>query len=308
MMAPSLETSCRGHLPIVPSTPVRVVTDLFSATHARALATTEAANETNSSPSNAHHHNPFETPVRHAVTGLHNSSASFLATSSPIHSLAQLPPNPLFTLSLRQKQYHRLLKSTPSTFLEEQLQQALRDMMQKNMMMKEQLTSMQSTLVLNGVYVDLVHKQLQAQKEKSKKKKKGRLVGDRMPRLLSARAFVSQVEEFHRETERKAAEAKKKKASRTRHSEALKEWRKLDKERVRQNEEICTQWQADKAAWKAEVKLAQEEGREPEAENPGLLRDLIFPPVPKPARDNSDGADEESSDSSDSNNSDDNNE
>ncbi|KAF9501088.1 hypothetical protein BDN71DRAFT_1501378 [Pleurotus eryngii] len=288
--------------------PVHVVTDLFSATHARALATTEAANETDSSPSNAHHCNPFETPVHHAVTGLRNSSASFLATLSPIHSLAQLPPNPLFTLSLWRERYRRLLESTPSTFLEEQLQQALCDVMQKNTMMKEQLTSMQSALVLNGVYVDLVRKQLQAQEEKSKKKKKGWLVGDRMPRLLSAHTFVNRVEEFHRETERKVAEAKKKKASRMCHSEALKEWRKLDKERVRQNEEIRTQWQADKAACEAEVKLAQEEGREPEAENPGLLHDLIFPPVPKPARDNGDGADEESSDSSDSNNSDDNNE
>jgi uncharacterized membrane protein YccF (DUF307 family) len=29
MMAPSLETSMRGHLPIAPSTPVRVMTDMF---------------------------------------------------------------------------------------------------------------------------------------------------------------------------------------------------------------------------------------------------------------------------------------
>ena len=29
MMAPSLETTCRGHLPLMPATPVHVVTDLF---------------------------------------------------------------------------------------------------------------------------------------------------------------------------------------------------------------------------------------------------------------------------------------
>lgn len=29
MMAPSLEMTCRGHLPLMPATPVCVVTDLF---------------------------------------------------------------------------------------------------------------------------------------------------------------------------------------------------------------------------------------------------------------------------------------
>jgi hypothetical protein len=46
---------------------------------------------------------------------------------------------------------------------------------------------------LNGAYVDAVHSQLEAQEKKKQKKKKGHLVGDSLPRLLTAAKFVDQV-------------------------------------------------------------------------------------------------------------------
>ncbi|KAJ7723325.1 hypothetical protein DFH07DRAFT_1005419, partial [Mycena maculata] len=61
---------------------------------------------------------------------------------------------------------------------------------------KSQLITMQSSLVLNGAYCNVVRGQLAAQEENRKKKTKGRLVGDGLPCLLTSAAFVERVIAF----------------------------------------------------------------------------------------------------------------
>ncbi|KAJ7754670.1 hypothetical protein DFH07DRAFT_743702 [Mycena maculata] len=81
----------------------------------------------------------------------------------------------------------------PTTALERELQAALREQQAKNKVQKSQMVAMQSALVLNGAYCDLVRGK--------NKKKKGRLVGDGLPRLLTAREACRRVrEERHRES------------------------------------------------------------------------------------------------------------
>lgn len=183
MMAPSLETSCRGNLPVAPSTPVRAVTNLLYRAQRCAEAKDAEAQDTdskvdNSSPcppqrcshTESHPKNPFSSPIREAVNILCTSSASFIVSSSPIQSTSQPPLFTAHEISPQKPKYAHLLAQTPLTGRERELQEALKDVNMINLSHKKQLITMQSSLVLNGVYVDLVRHQLQAQEEAKKNK------------------------------------------------------------------------------------------------------------------------------------------
>ena len=53
MMAPSLETSIRGHLPIMPSTPIRAITDLLYHYNAKQRQERDAREELSSDESDS---------------------------------------------------------------------------------------------------------------------------------------------------------------------------------------------------------------------------------------------------------------
>ncbi|KAJ7890342.1 hypothetical protein B0H13DRAFT_1602433 [Mycena leptocephala] len=140
---------------------------------------------------------------------------------------------------------------------------------------------MQSALVLNGAYCDLVRSQLAAQEDKKNRKKKGRLVGDGLPRLLTAREFVRRVEEFEKNATEKAAALEQRKVTRLEKADALKDWKALDEERKEQNKEIREAWKERVKEWEVERDLAREEHRRPGWKKP-VLKGLLFPPLPKP--------------------------
>jgi hypothetical protein len=114
MMAPSLETSVRGHLPIAPSTPVRVMTDMFYRARERAkkaklrgdsdsgegtdnIPDSPTPQGDNPSPPRRHRlpADPFETPVKNAIASLRTTSSAFLFGSSPIQASSDPPQNPM---------------------------------------------------------------------------------------------------------------------------------------------------------------------------------------------------------------------
>jgi len=98
MMAPSLEMSYHGHLPLVPSTLVHAVIDLLYRYKARCCQQKDAREEAESSSQEENDKmdtnignssipeiaDRFITLVRTAVEVLASSSVSFLYTSSPI--------------------------------------------------------------------------------------------------------------------------------------------------------------------------------------------------------------------------------
>ncbi|KAJ7468837.1 hypothetical protein B0H11DRAFT_1732033 [Mycena galericulata] len=122
---------------------------------------------------------------------------------------------------------------------------------------------MQSALVLNGAYCDLVRGQLAAQEESKKKKRKGRLVGDGMPRLLTSTEFVRRVEAFHKESEVKEAELAKRKATWAERNDGLVKWKALERIRVEENKGIQAIHQADVKAWEEERDRAKLIGKRP---------------------------------------------
>lgn len=175
-----------------------------------------------------------------------------------------------------------LLAAEPSTALERELQAALRKAGEKNVNQKRQMIAIQSALVLNGAYVDVVRGQLAAQeKKKGRGNKKGRLVGDGLPRLLTARDFVRRVTEFEHDTAEKAEALMKRKVTREEKNEAMKEWKVLDDERKKKNKEIRLEHTIRVTEWEAERDLAKQQHRRPGWKKPSL-KSLLFSPLPKP--------------------------
>ncbi|KAJ7438774.1 hypothetical protein B0H11DRAFT_1689936, partial [Mycena galericulata] len=212
------------------------------------------------------------------------SSFSYLVTSSPIQSTSA-PPTftslPISPAKRRKMHYDGLLRTVPSTVLEEELQNSVRELLATNKNQKSQMISMQSSLVLNGAYCDLVRGQLAAQEEDKKAKKSGRLVGDGLPRLLTSTEFVRRVVAFHEAAEAKEAELLQRKATRTERSEAMNEWKELERVRKDENEKIRERWQADVKVWEAERDRAKLLKKRPSWKKP-VLKGKLFSPVPKP--------------------------
>ncbi|KIK53092.1 hypothetical protein GYMLUDRAFT_112751, partial [Collybiopsis luxurians FD-317 M1] len=89
-----------------------------------------------------------------------------------------------------------LLSIPPSTELEENLQAALKEAEKKYDDLKTEMIVMQSGMVLNNTYCDILKNQLEAQEESRKRKMKKCLMGDGLPRLLSSEEFVNRVIQF----------------------------------------------------------------------------------------------------------------
>ncbi|KAJ7270586.1 hypothetical protein B0H12DRAFT_994743, partial [Mycena haematopus] len=150
-------------------------------------------------------------------------------------------------------------------------QAALRESQLRNTTQKRQMIAMQSVMVLNGAYVDVVRGQLAAQeKKKGRGNKKGRLVGDGLPRLLTSREFVRRVTEFEQQATEKAEELAKRKASREEKSEAMKQWKVLDDTRKERNKEIRLEHASRVLEWEAERDLAKQQRRRPGWKKPAL--------------------------------------
>ncbi|KAJ7322818.1 hypothetical protein DFH08DRAFT_712337 [Mycena albidolilacea] len=212
-----------------------------------------------------------------------SSSAAFLVSLSPIQSTSTPPtfiPIPISPYSRKKARYSDLLIVPPSNVLEEELQNSVRELLAANKEQKSLLISMQSSLVLNGAYCDLVRGQLAAQEE-SKKSKKGKLVGNGIPRLLTSKDFVRCVVAFQKAAEEKEAEMKKRRATKAEKSTAMSQWKELEKARKAENVAIRARWQEDVKAWEEERDRAKANRQRPSWNKP-VLKGQLFSPVPKP--------------------------
>ena len=157
MLAPSLKSSCQAYLPVQPMTPVRAVTALIHG--ARKHTHTVMVSETDSTddkalPSTLCHKNVFETPVRTALQSLCTSSLSYLITSSPIQSTLEPPSFAPCTISPAGACCLNLLTTIPETVLESALQEELAKAKVKLDVQKTHLIALQSSLVLNSIYIE----------------------------------------------------------------------------------------------------------------------------------------------------------
>jgi hypothetical protein len=283
MMAPSLETSSYGTLPLIQPSPVRRVATIFNQL-VEPPAQEEEEMDIDAPHSPVNLANPFlATVVQSAVNSLVSSSASFLVNQDPIASTSAQPPafNTVM-LSPAKGHYQRLLGLEAVTVHDLEYQAALREAEVREAHFKGVIAGLQSAALLQGRYCDTLHHQLAAQEEKSLSKKKGKLVGDGLPRLLTDPEFIMRVQDHEDTQEREAVELETRKANREMRAEAMKEWKKLDAERKLRNNEIKARFKEEMNKWETERDRAKCAKQKPAWKKP--TRAKLIPPVPKPAK------------------------
>ena len=155
MMAPSIETSCQSFLPLVPSTPICYINNVFNEL-SRPPQPKNGQGETHLAPEN-------DTPTRlvhiAAAAALHDlpdTAAGFLYAGQPIQSTSELLPLPTALISPHKPHHTNLLLMTATTDMEQKLQQALLEANNCNMHQKGLITGLQSATVLQGKYCEIV--------------------------------------------------------------------------------------------------------------------------------------------------------
>jgi DDE superfamily endonuclease len=278
MMAPSLETSCEGNLPLTMSTPIRYINNVF---HELSRPQPERNEETHEAPNSDSQTHLLQIAAAAAVHDLAETEVGFLFSQEPVQSTSQLPPLPTTTISPLKARNQDLLAVEPETEMERKLQEALREANDRNAAQKGALLGLQSTAVLHDRYCEIVRSQLAGQEEKKLGKRKGKLVGDGMPRLLTDADFIARVVAHTEEQERVLAAAAARKVAKTSRKVILDQWEADKERRTKENEVLLAEWNVVKAAWEARRDAMKEDGKK-RGWGKQPPRPQMVPAIPKP--------------------------
>ncbi|KLO14686.1 hypothetical protein SCHPADRAFT_813887, partial [Schizopora paradoxa] len=150
-------------------------------------------------------------------------------------------------------------------------QNVLEEYVKREAVLFSALTSIQASCVLQSLYCERLRSQLNAKEKKATEKKgSGKLVGDGLPRLLTADDFVERVRAF---VDRQLAEAAEKERMRTKkdaYAIALQQWNEGEELRKAQIATRRADWGKEVARWEAENVLAKQEHRRPRWKKPVL--------------------------------------
>ncbi|KAG1728242.1 hypothetical protein EDD22DRAFT_961088 [Suillus occidentalis] len=200
MMAPSLETSSKGCLPLPQTSPIKVLTSTIK----RYQESVETPSENGPGPATSPFHSPglLMGVAEQVVEGLASMSAAFLISSSP---------------------------TKPESAKEQLYQDALHTAYDCEIRYKSSLVSMQSTIVLQSMFCDWLSSQLAAQEEKKQNSKRGgQLIGDGLPRLLTGDEFYHRVVEHQRAAKEEEAGREARQMEREGRAELLKTWKEAE--------------------------------------------------------------------------------
>ena len=283
MMAPSQDTSYKVYTPIVPPTPIRIVTDLL------VNAIQPAINQSDKNPlsrekevehTSVEHTSHQSYPVQIALPQLASTEAQFLVSQSPIKSSSKLPEMSTAEISPVKKHAPTpkakdldLLTVKVKTQLERQLQDELVVKEARIKYLKGYVLQLQSQMILQRVYCARVRRQLKAKEKKVEKKEKkgGRLMGDGDGKLLTGSAFFGLVDEYEAARDNEVAAKEARKQRRLDYETELEEWNNQEEARIRRNEDGVIRWEAAVDDWKARkqaAKSARKKVKEWEKENP----------------------------------------
>ncbi|KIL56474.1 hypothetical protein M378DRAFT_1034675 [Amanita muscaria Koide BX008] len=269
MMAPSRDTSYKVFTPIIPSTPVRIVSELL--VDAIQPPVNESANQGSSglalSPSRL---------VRMAVPQLASSDACFMTSSSPIRSSSEPPDLQTMELSPIKRQMttnNHLLTMGTAKERETQLREALLAKQAQIDFLKGQVLQQQATMVLQRLYCARVRRQLAAKERKVDKngKKGGKLLGDGLPHLLTDDEFYERIKAHWEAVEVAELEQAARKQKKLDLAAELESWKKDEAERKKRNKDLDALWKTAIADWetrKAGVKASSGKIKDWMQENP----------------------------------------
>jgi len=190
---------------------------------------------------------------------------------------------PLASISPIKRGSHqsRLRCSVPTkSQREKKLEESVKHLTEQVTMLKEHVSSLQATVILQGCYCDWVRRHLETQEKKGRQGGENiRLNGDGMPRLLTSNEVFEQVLKHHEQQQARAAEKETRKANREARSEEMEEWMKEEKARIGRNKAKTEQWKVAVEKWKVEKALAKHEKRSLQWKKP--VRGPLEKPCPK---------------------------
>ena len=176
-LAPSRDTSFRHFSPVEPPRDVRIMTELMADVLQPVVSRKDGEDtESQNEPSNSHR-DTF--PIRAVLPEFSVSETGYLASQLPIKSsfnpphLSTIPISPI-KCRVSSKSYNKedsLLTMMVSTPLEKALQEALIAKDSEAKYYKAQAAQIQSAMVLQRLYCQRVHRQLEAKEQKVAKKK-----------------------------------------------------------------------------------------------------------------------------------------
>ena len=215
MMAPSKETSCEGHLPITPSSPVRIIAGLLEKLSANEDIEEAPNSDTISDSERSITTQSMQSDIELLIQQLQGTSLSGLVLDKPITSATRLQHGTAHPISpVKNSDPLRVARTIqPKTSNEVLLLASLRESEAANITLKRRVIKLQAANVLNEMYCNMLRGQLAKQEEKGRKGKgKGKLMGDGLPRLLSSDEFYEKVVVCEEAQKKAVADKKSKKA------------------------------------------------------------------------------------------------
>ena len=282
MMAPSLETSSHGHLPLPQPSPVLALTSFMRKYRSNASAGNLNLSEGSSQvQTDAPPMQGSDSVAKDAVEALASTSASFLLDETPLTSADCLPTYAPILITPTRKRHHSLLDEEPQTLKERAYQDELRAAYSCEEGYKHALHGMQSTIVLQSMYCDRISEQLAAQDEAKKARKEGWLVGNGLPRLLTGDKFYQRVVDHERAAVQDKVANENRRKQKEQRSALLAEWKEVEEARKQRNKEQKAAYREQLALWTEEKERAKQESRQAQWKKPTMGK--LEKPLPKPA-------------------------
>lgn len=230
MLAPSKETSCEAHLPVAPSTPVRIIAKML---RKLAISTVQEVQEEGSDDEdgteddgavvvedddggvvekegsdesdtedenekgqkgNRAWGSDDATTIRNTISKLADGSLAPLVSTDPMTSSSRLEHNTMAPIP--PAHFDEALNVKPRTSNERLLLSVLREALAHEEALRLRVINLQASSILNEGYWERLRGQLAFQKDKKAgRKKKGKLMGDGLPVLLTRDVFFEKVVE-----------------------------------------------------------------------------------------------------------------
>ncbi|PPQ82632.1 hypothetical protein CVT25_007560 [Psilocybe cyanescens] len=134
---------------------------------------------------------------------------------------------------------------------------------------------LQASNILNEAYASCLKNQLAMKEEKKMKKKATKLVGDGLPRLLTADTFYKLAKEKEKKVREEAQQKSKRVEARKLYDEAVAQWKKNDEVRKVEAAEVKTKNVKAKEVYEKKKAQAKEKGKVFKGAKPTIL------PIPK---------------------------
>ena len=250
MMAPSKDTSYKVISPVLPSTPVRIVSDL--------LMDVIQPHKNPERPRNA----PLF-PIQIAVPQLAGTDVGYLVSESPIQAAFPPPDMPNVNISpVKPQTRKRPAQETPEppTLREIELEEKLLAWQAKTMKAKGEAMQLQATVVLMRIYCAHLRAQQEAREKKQSKKDIGGKLDADLPPLLTADEYVEQVRLKEAATRAAHERQNMKKDRREAFNQEKREWEIADGVRRARNAEREVEWKKAEGDWLRERAVVKANG------------------------------------------------